>query len=140
MRKRSLILIALLLVVALTAVACGKDNDKKTATFTTLDVQAAYTLYNDSDNAVIVDVRNPDEWTATGTIPGAALIPLPQFEQRAPGELPKDKEIFVICNSGNRSRVASEELIKLGYEHVINIDGGMQAWLSANLPVAAYTP
>ncbi len=140
MRKRYGVLIALLIVVALFAAACGSDDNKKTSTFTTLDVQTAYTRFSQSDNAIIVDVRNPDEWAATGIPVGAALIPLPQFDQRAPNELPKDKEIFVICNSGNRSVIAAGSLIRLGYPHVINIDGGIQAWLRANLPVAPYTP
>jgi rhodanese-related sulfurtransferase len=89
---------------------------------------------------VIVDVRNPEEWATTGVPPGAALIPLPQFEQRASQELPKDKPIYVICNSGNRSRTASESLIKDGYKTVYNIDGGIQAWLRAGLPVEPYSP
>jgi rhodanese-related sulfurtransferase len=136
MSRRSLLL-WLIVVLALVLTACG-GKDK--ASYTTLTPQKAYDQLSTSTDAVIVDVRNPDEWTTTGIPVGAALIPLPEFEQRAPQELPKDKPIYVICNSGNRSRTASEILIKDGYKKVYNIDGGIQAWLRAGLPVEPYSP
>jgi rhodanese-related sulfurtransferase len=127
----------LIVVLALVTAACG-GSDK--TNYTTLSPQKAYDQLSKSTDAVIVDVRNPDEWATTGIPAGAALIPLPQFEQRAPQELPKDKPIYVICNSGNRSTVASAVLIKDGYKKVYNIDGGIQAWLRAGLPVEPYSP
>jgi rhodanese-related sulfurtransferase len=127
----------LIVVLALVTAACG-GSDK--TNYTTLSPQKAYDQLSKSTDAVIVDVRNPDEWATTGIPAGAALIPLPQFEQRAPQELPKDKPIYVICNSGNRSTVASAILIKDGYKKVYNIDGGIQAWLRAGLPVEPYSP
>ena len=135
MSRRSLIWLVVLLTLLIAA--CG-GNDK--TTYTTLSPQKAYDQLSKSTDAVIVDVRNPDEWATTGIPVGAALIPLPQFEQRAPQELPKDRPIYVICNSGNRSRTASEILIKDGYKKVYNIDGGIQAWLRAALPVEPYSP
>jgi rhodanese-related sulfurtransferase len=139
MSKRSLLLVVII-GLALVLAACGgdKDKDDSPASFTTVTVQEAFDQLGDNDTAVIVDVRNPDEWAATGIPPGAALIPLPEFEQRAPNELPKDADIYVICNSGNRSRPASQQLIDLGYTSVYNIDGGIQAWMSANLPTESY--
>jgi rhodanese-related sulfurtransferase len=135
MSRRSLLWLIVLL--ALVIAACG-GSDK--TTYTTLTPQKAYDQLGKSTDAVIVDVRNPDEWMTTGIPVGAALIPLPEFEQRAPQELPKDKPIYVICNSGNRSRTASGILIKDGYKKVYNIDGGIQAWLRAGLPVEPYSP
>jgi phage shock protein E len=120
--------------------AGSDDNDNSSTAYTTLNVEDAYDRFSQANGAVIVDVRNPDEWATTGIPPGAALIPLPEFEQRGPAELPKDQEIFVICNSGNRSRTASQILIEAGYTDVINIDGGIQEWLQAGLPTEAYTP
>lgn len=154
MRKHWLVFAVVLLAVSLVLAACGSSDadtpqtKQPTSTipanvntsYVTLDVQTAYTRYQQTDGAILVDVRTPEEWAATGIVPGARLIALDQFEQRAPAELPKDAPIFVICNSGNRSRVASEALIRLGYGQVFNIDGGIQAWLRANLPVEAYKP
>ena len=139
MIKRIVGLVILLALVS-TAAACGDSNDNQPATFQTLTVQAAYDQLSKNGTAVIVDVRNPEEWTATGIPTGAKLIPLPEFGNRAPNELPKDQDIYVICNSGNRSRVASQQLIDLGYTHVYNVDGGIQAWLSAQLPTETYSP
>jgi rhodanese-related sulfurtransferase len=152
MFKRSWLVVFLLLtVVALLLAACGDDKEEEKptattvpttapATYTTLTVQQAYDLMNGNTNAVFVDVRNPEEWANTGIPVGAALISLPEIEQRAPGELPKDKAIYLICNSGNRSRTAAEILINLGYPKVFNVDGGIQAWLAESLPTEPYTP
>lgn len=107
--------------------------------YTTVDVRAAYDSLTSGQGAQIVDVREPDEWTATGVPPGAVLIPLGQIETRAPAELSADTAVYVICNSGNRSRTASEILISLGFGNVFNVDGGIQAWLAAGLPVESYS-
>ena len=138
MRNRKTSLLFLVLLVALLAAACGSSTSTKT-TYTTVDVKTAYDQINSTANAVVVDVREPSEWAATGTVPGAKLISLGNVEKQAASELSKDDTIFVICNSGNRSRQASDTLVKQGYKHVINIDGGIQAWMSANLPTAPYT-
>jgi rhodanese-related sulfurtransferase len=133
------ILIAIV-VVALVVTAGGGGKVNAPTTYTTLNVEDAYDRFSQTNGAVIVDVRNPDEWATTGIPPGAVLIPLPEFEERGPAELPEDQEIFVICNTGNRSRAASQILIDAGYTDVINIDDGIQAWVQAGLPIEAYTP
>jgi len=164
MRKRNwLLLLTLALVVVLALAACGGSDEEETAqpaendtaaettneeeaapaTYITVTVKEAYQQLKDDPDAIIVDVRNPDEWAATGVpkVPqGAKLIPLPEFQQRAPQELPKDKTIYIICNSGNRSRVASDILIGLGYRSVVNVDGGIQAWMREGLETAPYNP
>jgi len=141
-------LIALLVVIVLLVAACGgekeatkeRENSAQPATFTTVSVQDAHEQLDGDDGAIVVDVREPDEWATTGYPPAARLIPLGEFEQRAPDELPKDADIYLICNSGNRSAVASQQLIDLGYTRVFNVEGGIQAWLQAGLPTEPYTP
>lgn len=108
--------------------------------YVTVDVQAAHEALSANAAAQIVDIREPSEWTATGVPVGAVLIPLGQLEQRAPEELAKDQPVYVLCNSGNRSRTGSELLLKLGYAEVYNVDGGIQDWLRAGLPVETYAP
>ncbi len=125
---------------ATSAEVASAQNPANPATYVTLSVRAAYEQFSASEDAQFVDVREPDEWAATGVPAGARLISLGQFEQRAPAELAKDKPVYVICNSGNRSRVAAEALIRLGYSRVYNVDGGIQAWLKAGLPVEPYKP
>ena len=103
-------------------------------------MQTAYEGTQADETAQFLDVREPDEWATTGVPPGAVLIPLGEVEQRAAAELDKDRAVYVICNSGNRSRTASEILVGLGFTQVYNVDGGIQAWLQAGLPVDTYTP
>ncbi len=139
MRNRKTGLLFLVVLVTLLVAACGGSSGTKTS-YTTVDVKTAYDQINSTANAVVVDVREPSEWATTGTIAGAKLISLGNVEQQAASQLSKDDTIFVICNSGNRSKVASDTLVKKGYKHVVNIDGGIQAWMNANLPTAPYTP
>lgn len=81
------------------------------------------------EGAYMLDVRNPDEWVEYH-VDGATLIPLPELEARV-NEVPRDREIIVICNSGNRSQVGRDILIDAGFENVTSIAGGIQGWMSA---------
>ncbi|MBN1564736.1 MAG: rhodanese-like domain-containing protein [Anaerolineae bacterium] len=136
------ILIAVIAILVI-VLGGGDDNNAK-AEYITLDPVAAYERYSASDNAIIVDVRDQFEWESSTGIPvGAVTYSLnDQLRQNLPSEelVPKDKEVFVICNSGNRSQEASQILIDAGYKDVINIAGGIQAWISAGLPTETYTP
>jgi rhodanese-related sulfurtransferase len=75
----------------------------------------------------LVDVREPEEW-AFNRIPGAELIPLSQFQQRGPQELAPDEEIVLYCHHGMRSARAQGFLKAQGYENVLNLSGGIDAW------------
>jgi rhodanese-related sulfurtransferase len=80
-------------------------------------------------NLVVLDVRTADELKGElGSIPGIIHISLQELDKRA-NELDqhKDKEIAVICRSGNRSVTACNILRKAGH-NVINVEGGMKAW------------
>jgi rhodanese-related sulfurtransferase len=72
----------------------------------------------------LLDVRNPPE-LAVETVPGAVNIPLPQLRARL-GELPRDKEILVICRSAVRAYYATRILLQNGFK-ARNISGGMLA-------------
>jgi rhodanese-related sulfurtransferase len=86
-----------------------------------------------SAGALLVDVRQPDEWSA-GHAPNAKLIPLGSLASRL-AEVPRDREVLLICRSGNRSGSAQRQLLQLGYEQVFNVSGGMHAWAGAGLPI-----
>lgn len=75
----------------------------------------------------LVDVRTPQEFMM-GRIPGAVNIPLNEIMQRM-GELPKDKEIIVVCASGNRSQSAATYIKRAGFEKVYNLQGGTMGWM-----------
>jgi rhodanese-related sulfurtransferase len=80
--------------------------------------------------ALVLDVRNPDEWDDPyGHIEGARQIPLPELSARViEVEGWKDKPIVLVCRSGSRSQTAAELLASLGYRQVINLEGGMIDW------------
>jgi rhodanese-related sulfurtransferase len=82
--------------------------------------------------AVLLDVRENDEWSA-GRAPGAVHVPLGQLPQRLT-ELPAGSEVVTVCRSGRRSATAAEQLRAAGVT-AHNLDGGMQAWQAAGLPV-----
>jgi sulfur-carrier protein adenylyltransferase/sulfurtransferase len=76
---------------------------------------------------VLIDVREPYEWNA-GHLDTATHIPLAQVPQRL-AEIPKDRDVVMICRSGGRSAHAQEHLIRQhGYTRVKNLVGGMQRW------------
>jgi rhodanese-related sulfurtransferase len=84
------------------------------------------------DGAFLLDVREPDEWTA-GHAPGATHVPLGELSARV-DEVPKDRPIVAVCRVGGRSGKAAQALAASGYD-VVNLDGGMQAWDAAGQPV-----
>jgi rhodanese-related sulfurtransferase len=82
--------------------------------------------------ALLLDVRNPDEWQA-GHAEGAAWIPMQELAERQ-DELPTDRDIVVVCKVGGRSARVAEALVGAGYE-AANVAGGLEAWQEAGLPI-----
>lgn len=75
-----------------------------------------------ADSGFLLDVRNPAELVME-SVPGAVNIPLPQLRSRL-GELPKDREIKVICRSAQRAHYATRILLQNGFT-ASNLSGGM---------------
>jgi rhodanese-related sulfurtransferase len=84
------------------------------------------------DRVQLVDVRDPAEWQA-GRIPGARWIRMQELSDRL-DEVDLEKPVVTVCRSGNRSGKMAEFLTGRGYR-ADNLDGGMQAWAQAGLPV-----
>lgn len=85
--------------------------------------------------AFVLDVREPYEWTEIH-VPGATLIPLGQLAARV-AEVPKDREVVVICRSGNRSQEGRDILKRAGFTNVTSIAGGIREWSAAGLPTTS---
>jgi rhodanese-related sulfurtransferase len=83
--------------------------------------------------AVIVDVREPYEWSE-GTIPGAVLLPLGELARRA-RELEAARETITVCRSGHRSQSAAQILQRAGFSQVKSMAGGMIGWKRLRFPV-----
>jgi rhodanese-related sulfurtransferase len=85
---------------------------------------------------ILIDVRSAEEH-ATGFIPGTDLnIDFREIKvrhQEIGAQL--EDHLVVYCQSGHRSNIAAETLADLGYRHVYNVSGSMNAWLAAGFPV-----
>lgn len=120
MKKGIVILAALLLLVS----ACGNANTK--GSFDTITMEQSKKMIDENPDLIVLDVRTQEEYDS-GHIPGALLYPVQEIESRL-NELDKTKTYLVVCRSGNRSRTASEILIKSGFQSVYNAGGGMNQW------------
>lgn len=87
--------------------------------------EVAEKLTNDT-NMTLLDVREVDEFSFNH-IPGAINIPLGDIENRA-SELDKEKDIYIICRTGNRSDMAGKVLSMLDFKKVFNVIPGMIQW------------
>lgn len=85
---------------------------------------------------ILVDVRSPNEHN-DGFIPGTdANIDFREMQARHRElEVNPDEHIVVYCQTGHRSNIAAETLMGLGYRHVYNVEGSMNAWEEAGYPI-----
>ncbi|MGH4017214.1 MAG: rhodanese-like domain-containing protein [Pseudonocardiaceae bacterium] len=96
-------------------------------------------VLNLPDGAVLLDVREDDEWVA-GHAPDAVHVPMGQVPQRLEeiaAAFP-DPPVPVVCRSGMRSAKVAAYLSGIGLD-AVNIDGGMQSWATAGRPLVAET-
>ncbi|HTF18721.1 MAG TPA: rhodanese-like domain-containing protein [Chryseolinea sp.] len=86
-------------------------------------------------NAVILDVRTPDE-VREGIVPGAQVIDFQASDFAARiGKLDKNKPYFVYCKSGGRSSRTVDLMKSTGFKHVHALEGGYMEWTRAGYPV-----
>jgi len=84
----------------------------------------------------ILDVRGQAEWDENGHIDGAVMVPIIELPANL-AQLPADKAapMLVTCASGHRGAMAQMYLQFLGYTNIRNLNGGMNGWIAAELPV-----
>ena len=118
--------IAVLFVGACNQKTIEQTPVKEFPNITVADVQKKIKVKN---NILLLDVRTVTEFDGPlSHIAGAVLLPIQELEQRV-DELNehKEKEIIVICRSGNRSQTGTRILISHGF-NAVNMLGGMEAW------------
>lgn len=128
-----LILLAAGLVILLLVLwGNNRANGNPAATLPSeISVSEAYTRYQ--NGAFLLDVRTQEEWDDFHA-PNTTLIPLDQLPSRL-GELPRGKEIVVVCRSGNRSQQGRDILINAGFQQVTSMKGGLNEWRASGYPV-----
>src|ERR1051326_7888510 len=97
----------------------------------------------ESRQALLVDIREPDECAQTGVIAGAVRAPRGMLEFYADPSSAYHREVFdpsrrtiLYCASGGRSALAALTLQAMGYSRVAHLDGGVKAWTASARPLA----
>ena len=96
-----------------------------------IDIDGLREQLHDEQDTVLIDVREPVEY-AEAHVPGAQLIPMGQLASRL-DEVPRERTVYVICRTGNRSGQMGPLLDAHGYDSV-NVLGGTKAWVEAGHP------
>ena len=112
-------------MAALALIGCAALGGTKS--YRQISMAEAIAMMEERSDYIILDVRTASEFDG-GHIPGAINIPNESIGTDAIPQLPgKDQLIFVYCRSGNRSKQASEKLVKLGYTNIVEF-GGIIDW------------
>mgnify|MGYP003313273479 FL=1 len=120
--KRFVPFLFLFLLVA----GCAAPAESE-ASYRQVSMDEAIAMMEEENDYIILDVRTPEEF-AEKHIPDAINIPNETIGTEEIPELPdKEQLILVYCRSGNRSKQASEKLVRLGYTNIVEF-GGINDW------------
>ncbi|WP_052747841.1 rhodanese-like domain-containing protein [Geoglobus ahangari] len=134
-------MVALLLIITSILVAgciqnAGNKNEENR--YKDITVDEAYRMIEEhagNSSFVIIDVRTPKEYEE-GHIPGAINIDVfgRNFRKKLE-ELDLNKTYLVYCKTGFKSKIACETMVRMGFRHVYNMEGGIEAWMKKGYPV-----
>jgi len=127
------------LVILFLSFACTKNAEKENGSIAenkteVLEAQEFKSKLSSAPDAVLVDVRTPEELASDGMIEGAINVNFkdPQFMEKI-NALGKDKTYFVYCLSGMRSADAVEEMKKAGFNNIYTLKNGLKSWKAEGL-------
>ena len=119
---------AVLVIIVLIVSLAGRSGGGLPASISVDEAHQKYLA-----GTYILDVRTQAEWDEYHA-PGTTLIPFDELPQRL-SELPRDREIIVVCRSGNRSQQGRDILLNAGFRQVTSMDGGLKAWRDKGYPI-----
>jgi len=99
------------------------------------DITVAEAVALRDQGALFVDVRTTEEYSAAH-VAGSVSIPLDQLQTRI-NEVPRDREVVVICASGTRAKTGRDMLVEAGYTKVACMTGGLHEWQAEGYPTVA---
>jgi rhodanese-related sulfurtransferase len=126
----------LVIAAAMLLYACSaglKANPSSPAAVSSTAITPAQGYAKFQQGSFFLDVRTQTEWDQFH-IKDSTLIPLEELQTRL-NELPKSKDIVVVCLSGQLSQSGAAILQQAGFPHVSYVSGGLQAWMAAGYPV-----
>ena len=133
-RRTAMTLVCMLLIAGLTTVVSAHHSYLLSVQQLRAGINKAPSMAQ--KGFVLIDVRSREEHAA-GFIPGTDLnIDFREIKTRHREiGVPLDEHVVVYCQSGRRSNIAAETLADLGYTHVYNVEGSLNAWVEAGYPV-----
>ena len=126
-----LVLVAIVAFIVYLIASAGGSSGGSNSLASSVSTDEAYQMYQQS-GTFTVDVRTQEEWDEYHA-PNTTLIPLDQLQNRL-SEVPKDKEILVVCRSGNRSQQGRDILLSAGY-NATSMAGGLKEWYAKGYPI-----
>lgn len=124
-------------LLAAVAVAIYEIRERVQA-FAALSAQQAVRLMN--QGALVLDLRGKELYDA-GHIGDARNVPAAELESQADSlKKWRDKNVITYCDSGTNGAGGARTLMKLGFTKVFNLQGGLNAWVKDNLPLAKTSP
>jgi rhodanese-related sulfurtransferase len=123
------------LILPLLFLSIGCTQSQKSAN--TITPEQLKQKIDNHENMILIDVRTQPEYTGElGHIKGTVLLPVQDITSWISNyDNDKDKEIIMICRSGNRSGRATQYFLDNGFKDVYNMEGGMIGWNKAGYPV-----
>ncbi len=128
-------ILALVALVIYLLASSGGASAGTTSLAREISVDEAHTMYK--NGVFVLDVRTQQEWDEYHA-PNTTLIPLDQLQSRL-NELPKDKEIVVVCRSGNRSQQGRDILLAAGF-NATSMAGGLKEWYAKGYEIEGAPP
>ncbi len=129
--RRPAVQLAMVLFIAFVAYLIASSGGGSTdALAREVSVDEAYAMYQ--SGVFVLDVRTQEEWDEYHA-PNATLIPLEQLQAHI-NEVPKGREILVVCRSGNRSQEGRDILLAAGY-NATSMTGGLKEWYAKGYPI-----
>jgi len=93
-------------------------------------------IESEEEGIRLIDIRDPIELEILGVLKWAELITYnsPNFIEKLE-ILPRNQKYYIYCNSGNRTNHTLQIMQQMGFEYVMHLDGGIQAWIKAGKKV-----
>ncbi|MBK9639146.1 MAG: thioredoxin [Bacteroidetes bacterium] len=129
------IILSVTLVLSFLVAACQQSTNKGKSVNEKVSIEQFEKLLIEKSNAIILDVRTPEEFAA-GHVKSAVNLNIHDatFKNEL-AKLDKSKPVLVYCKSGSRSAAAASQMEAMGFNEVYNFGGGMLAWSNAEKPI-----
>ena len=123
----------MILMVGLGLVACDNPPPQGSSLATVQEAHKVLSKGQAAEPFLFLDVRSPGEYQS-GHVPGAKNIPVQTLAGQI-ASVPKDKKVFVYCESGVRSTKATKILVDAGYTNIVNMKASMRGWRNAGFDI-----